>query len=279
MALDQIEEEGKEMSFLDHLEELRWHLIRSVASILVFSIAAFIFKDFIWGTVILGPTKSDFWTYRFLCDMAELLEAPLLCFGDIPMILINTEITAQFTVHIKSSLIIGLAFGFPYIFWEIWRFVKPGLHPTERNASRGIVFVVSLLFISGVVFGYFVVTPLSINFLSNYSLAESINNQIKITSIVSLVATLALACGFMFQLPVATYILAKAGIISPQLMKTYRKHAVVVILVVSAIITPPDVISQVLIALPLMLLYEISIKVCKRVVRKAERKRKEEENR
>lgn len=266
------------MSFLDHLEELRWHLIRSVASILVFSIAAFVFKDFIWGTVILGPTKSDFWTYRFLCDMADLLETPLLCFGDIPMILINTEITAQFTVHIKSSLIIGLALGFPYIFWEIWRFVKPGLHATERNASRGIVFVVSLLFISGVLFGYFVVTPLSINFLSNYSLAESINNQIKITSIVSLVATLALACGFMFQLPVATYILAKAGIISPLLMKTYRKHAVVVILVVSAIITPPDVISQVLIALPLMLLYEISIKVCKRVVRKAERKRKAEEN-
>ncbi|MCE7994892.1 MAG: twin-arginine translocase subunit TatC [Roseivirga sp.] len=279
MALDQIEEEGKEMSFLDHLEELRWHLIRSVASILVFSIAAFVFKDFIWGTVILGPTESDFWTYRFLCDMAELLEAPLLCFGDIPMELINTEITAQFTVHIKSSLIIGLALGFPYIFWEIWRFVKPGLHPTERNASRGIVFVVSLLFISGVLFGYFVVTPLSINFLSNYSLAESINNQIKITSIVSLVATLALACGFMFQLPIATYILAKAGIISPQLMKTYRKHAVVVILVVSAIITPPDVISQILIALPLMLLYEISIKVCKRVVKKAEKKRKEEDKR
>lgn len=279
MALDQIEEEGKEMSFLDHLEELRWHLIRSVASILVFSIAAFVFKDFIWGTVILGPTESDFWTYRFLCDMAELLEAPLLCFGDIPMELINTEITAQFTVHIKSSLIIGLALGFPYIFWEIWRFVKPGLHATERNASRGIVFVVSLLFISGVLFGYFVVTPLSINFLSNYSLAESINNQIKITSIVSLVATLALACGFMFQLPIATYILAKAGIISPQLMKTYRKHAIVVILVVSAIITPPDVISQILIALPLMLLYEISIKVCKRVVKKAEKKRKEEDKR
>lgn len=279
MALDQIEEEGKEMSFLDHLEELRWHLIRSVAAILVFSIAAFVFKDFIWGTVILGPTESDFWTYRFLCDMAELLEAPLLCFGDIPMELINTEITAQFTVHIKSSLIIGLALGFPYIFWEIWRFVKPGLHATERNASRGIVFVVSLLFISGVLFGYFVVTPLSINFLSNYSLAESINNQIKITSIVSLVATLALACGFMFQLPIATYILAKAGIISPQLMKTYRKHAIVVILVVSAIITPPDVISQILIALPLMLLYEISIKVCKRVVKKAEKKRKEEDKR
>lgn len=278
MALDQIEEEGKEMSFLDHLEELRWHLMRSVASIFVFSVAAFLAKGFVWETVILGPTKSDFWTYRILCNMADKLDTPLLCFGEIPMILINTDITAQFTTHIKSSFVIGLALGFPYIFWEVWRFVKPGLHSTERNASRGIVFIVSFLFITGVLFGYFVVTPLSINFLSNYSLAESINNQIKITSIVSLVATLALACGFMFQLPIASYILAKAGIITPDLMKTYRKHAVVVILVISAVITPPDIISQVLIALPLMLLYEISIVVTRRVVNKAERKRKEEEN-
>lgn len=266
------------MSFLDHLEELRWHLMRSVASIFVFSVAAFLAKGFVWETVILGPTKSDFWTYRILCNMADKLDTPLLCFGEIPMILINTDITAQFTTHIKSSFVIGLALGFPYIFWEVWRFVKPGLHSTERNASRGIVFIVSFLFITGVLFGYFVVTPLSINFLSNYSLAESINNQIKITSIVSLVATLALACGFMFQLPIASYILAKAGIITPDLMKTYRKHAVVVILVISAVITPPDIISQVLIALPLMLLYEISIVVTRRVVNKAERKRKEEEN-
>lgn len=278
MALDQIEDEGKEMSFLDHLEELRWHLIRSVIAILVFSIAAFIAKEFVWDTLILGPTKPDFWTYRFLCDMAELLDAPLLCFGEIPMEIINTKITAQFTNHIKSSFIIGLALGFPYIFWEIWRFVKPGLHPKERKASRGIVFAVSMLFIIGVVFGYFVVTPLSINFLANYSLADVIDNKIEVGSVVGMVATLALACGFMFQLPVASYILAKAGIVTPQLMRAYRKHAVVAILVVSAIITPPDVISQVIIALPLMLLYEVSIGVCKRVVKKAERKRRQEEN-
>lgn len=278
MALDQIEEEGNEMSFLDHLEELRWHLIRSVIAISVFSIAAFIAKDFVWDTLILGPTKSDFWTYRFLCDMAEWLNAPLLCFGDIPMELINTKITAQFTNHIKSSFIIGLALGFPYIFWEVWRFIKPGLHSTEKNASRGIVFSVSMLFAIGLVFGYFVVTPLSINFLANYSLSDVIDNKIEVGSIVGMVATLALACGFMFQLPVASYILAKAGIVTPQLMKTYRKHALVAILVISAIITPPDVISQIIIALPLMLLYEVSISVCKRVVRKAERKRKEEEN-
>ena len=275
MALDQadVDGEGKEMSFLDHLEELRWHLIRSVLAVVVFSVAAFLFKDFIWNEVIFGPTKSDFWTYRVLCDLAVELEAPVLCFGDIPMNIINIDITGQFTMHIKSSLIIGLVFGFPYAFWETWRFIKPGLRSSERKASRGIVFTVSALFLSGVLFGYFIVSPLSINFLSNYTLADSINNEIRITSIVSLVATLALACGFMFQLPVASYILSKAGIVGPETMKTYRKHAIVVILIVSAIITPPDVISQILIALPLTLLYEVSIGVSKRVTKRAARER------
>lgn len=276
MALDQLEEEdGNEMSFLDHLEELRWHLIRAVAAVLVFAIAAFLAKDFIWNDVIFGPLKTDFWTYQVLCDLADKFDAPLLCFGQVPMNVINTEITGQFTMHIKSSLIVGLVLGFPYVFWEIWRFVKPGLHTTERSASRGIVFTVSLLFMVGVLFGYFVVSPLSINFLSNYTLAEVINNEIRITSIVSLVATLALACGIMFQLPVASYILSRAGIIGPETMKAYRKHAVVVILIISAIITPPDVISQVLIAMPLMLLYEVSIIVSRRVVRKQEKKNAE----
>lgn len=263
------------MSFLDHLEELRWHLIRAVAAVLVFAIAAFLAKDFIWNDVIFGPLKTDFWTYQVLCDLADKFDAPLLCFGQVPMNVINTEITGQFTMHIKSSLIVGLVLGFPYVFWEIWRFVKPGLHTTERSASRGIVFTVSLLFMVGVLFGYFVVSPLSINFLSNYTLAEVINNEIRITSIVSLVATLALACGIMFQLPVASYILSRAGIIGPETMKAYRKHAVVVILIISAIITPPDVISQVLIAMPLMLLYEVSIIVSRRVVRKQEKKNAE----
>lgn len=259
------------MSFLDHLEELRWHLIRAVLSIIVFAIAAFLAKDFIWNEVIFGPIQPDFLTYQVLCDLAEKLEAPALCIGEIPLNVINIDITGQFTMHIKSSLILGLILGFPYVFWEIWRFVKPGLRNSEKQASRGIVFTVSLLFMLGVFFGYFIVSPLSINFLSNYTLADVINNEIRITSIVSLVATLALACGLMFQLPVASYILAKAGIVGPQTMKRYRRHAIVVILIVSAIITPPDVISQILIALPLMLLYEISIVVAKRITKRQEK--------
>lgn len=275
MALDQISEntEEKEMTFLDHLEELRWHLVRSVAAIFVFTIAAFLAKSFIWDTVIFGPTKPDFWTYQKLCELAEAVKTPSLCIGqDIPMDLQNREITGQFTQHILSSFIAGLILAFPYAFWEIWRFIKPGLRGSEAKASRGAVVVVSFLFLSGVLFGYFIVTPLSINFLSNYSLSSSIVNLIDIKSLVSLVVTLALACGLMFQLPVVTYFLSKTGLVTPELMKTYRRHSFVVILVVSAVITPPDVISQVLIAFPLVFLYEVSIVISRRIQKQMDEK-------
>lgn len=275
MALDQVQDtEEKEMGFLDHLEELRWHLVRSVAAIVVFSIAAFLAKGFVWDVLIFGPTRDDFWTYRVLCDLAERLSSPLLCLGEIPINIQNRQITGQFTMHIKSSLVIGLVIGFPYTFWEIWRFVKPGLHKNERRASRGIVFVVSFLFLLGVLFGYYIVTPLSMNFLGNYQLSEFIKNDIDINSLLGLVATLALACGLMFQLPVVSYMLSKAGILTPELMRRYRKHAIVVILIISAIITPPDWISQVLIALPISMLYEIGILISKIVNKRAEKEAK-----
>ncbi len=259
------------MGFLDHLEELRWHLVRSVVAIVVFSVAAFLAKDFVWKGVILAPIYSDFWTYKQLCYLAELFKTPVLCLGDIPIDIQNRTITGQFTMHIKSSLVIGLVLAFPYAFWEIWRFVKPGLRHSERSASRGVVLAVSFLFITGVLFGYYIVTPLSLNFLGNYSLVDSIDNNIDITSILNTITTLVLACGFMFQLPMATYILSKAGIVTPDLMKRYRRHSIVVILLLSAIITPPDVMSQILIALPLSLLYEISIVISKRINKKRER--------
>lgn len=260
------------MSFLDHLEELRWHLIRSVLAILVFSIVAFLAKDFVWNQIIFGPTRSDFWTYQKLCQLSELLKSPLLCLGtDIPIDIQNRQITGQFTLHIKSSLIVGLILAFPYTFWEIWRFIKPGLRSPERKASRGAVFVVTFLFLTGISFGYFIVTPLSINFLANYTLSDVIQNIIDINSLVGLVSTLALACGVMFQLPVVTYFLSKAGIITPRIMKAYRRHSIVVILIISAIITPPDVISQLLIAMPLLLLYEISIVISRTIEKRSEK--------
>lgn len=274
MALDQISDSPEEeMGFLDHLEELRWHLVRAVASVIIFSTIAFLFKDFIFDVLILGPTEADFWTYRKLCELSEVVKTPALCFEAIEMDIQNRSITGQFVWHIKSSLVVGLVLAFPYAFWEIWRFVRPGLRSNEKKASRGVVFVVTVLFLSGVTFGYFIVTPLSFNFLENYILSDKIDNNYDLSNIIGTVATLALACGLMFQLPVVTYILSKAGIVTPKLMRQYRRHSFVVILVLSAIITPPDVMSQVLIALPLTFLYEVSILVSKRV----ERKRKKQE--
>ncbi|WP_448519003.1 twin-arginine translocase subunit TatC [Rhodoflexus sp.] len=246
--------EEKEMSFIDHLEELRWHLIRAVASVAVFSVIAFLSKEFVYGTLILGPSKVDFWTYRMLCALSDAT-----CIDKINFKLQSRLMTGQFTMHMLSSLVIGVICAFPYAFWEIWSFVKPGLYPQERKAASGAVFFVSLLFILGILFGYYVIAPLSIQFLANYQLDPSISNEFDIVSYISTLTTLVLVTGLMFQLPMVAFFLAKIGVISPAFMREYRRHAFVVVLIISAIITPPDVISQILISLPLMLLYEISI--------------------
>jgi sec-independent protein translocase protein TatC len=269
-------EEGQEMSFLDHLEELRWHLVRSAAAIIIFSIVAFLAKDYVWGTLILGPTKGDFWTYRMMCMFGQLIGSDMICMGDLPIDMQNREMTGQFMMHITSSLVIGIILAFPYTFWEIWRFVSPGLHKQEKGASRGAVIAVSFLFMSGVFFGYFIVTPVSFQFLATYTLDASIQNNIDIISLVKTLSMLVLACAFMFQLPVVTYFLSKAGLVTPELMRRYRKHGIVAILILSAVITPPDVYSQILISLPLVFLYEISIKISRRVQRKKEKESNED---
>ena len=257
------------MSFLDHLEELRWHLIRSLISIGVFSIAAFLSKKIIFHDIVLAPARTDFWTYQFLCRMAEILGSQTLCIDELPFILQSRQLTGQFTMHVASSLVIGLIVSFPYVFWEFWRFMAPGLYPKERKASRGATFFVSLLFMMGVSFGYYIISPLSINFLSNYSLDTSISNEFDIISYVSTISMIVLACALMFQLPIVVYFLSKAGLVSPQLMKRFRRHSIVVILVISAILTPPDIISQILIAIPLLLLYEVSIIISRVVLKRA----------
>jgi sec-independent protein translocase protein TatC len=254
------EETGKEMSFLDHLEELRWHLIRAAIAIVFFMIFAFIYIEEIYETVILGPSKVDFWTYRMMCKLGTAVGAPGLCVDKLQFSLMSREVSGQFIMAFTSAAIIGLVFAFPYVFWEIWRFVKPGLKPSESKSARGAVFYVTFLFFSGVLFGYFIVSPLAINFLVNFQISKSIENQFDIGSYISLLATLTLACGVAFQLPVAIFVLTKIGVIGPQFMRTYRKHAVVVILIVAAVITPsPDVTSQLLVAFPLYILYEVSI--------------------
>ncbi len=266
MPLDQIEDE-KEMSFLDHLEELRWHLIRSMIAILVFAIAAFVGKDFVFGTVILGPSRADFWTYRMLCNISNSMGSDFFCIEELPFIIQSRQMTGQFMMHLTSSFVIGLIMTFPYAFWEVWRFIKPGLYPKERKAARGATFYVSLLFTMGVLFGYFVVAPISINFLANYQIDASILNEFDIVSYVMTVTTIILACAILFQLPIIVFFLTKAGLVTPSLMRTYRRHSIVAILVLSAMLTPPDVFSQVLISIPLIGLYQISIFISARVIR------------
>jgi sec-independent protein translocase protein TatC len=271
VALDQYKEEEEEeagMSFLDHLEQLRWHLLRSVSAVFVFTVLAFLSKGFVFGKLILGPSKVDFITYTTLCRISDALSLPALCIDELPFIIQSRQMTGQFSMHMTSSLVVGLIAAFPYLFWEIWRFISPGLHLKERNAARGAVFFVSLLFFLGAAFGYFVLAPLSINFLSNYQVDPSIMNEFDITSYISTLSMLVIASAIMFQLPVVIYFLSMSGLITSTWLRSYRRHAIVVILILSALITPPDIISQLLISMPILVLYEVGINIAKRLEKK-----------
>ena len=263
-----IDQESGEMSFLDHLEELRWHLIRSLAAIAVFMVGAFMAKDFLFGTLILGPSRTDFISYRILCQLAERLNTPELCIDKLAFTIQSRTMTGQFTTHITVSFITGLILAFPYVFWEIWRFIKPGLYETEQTVTRGAVAFVSFLFFLGVLFGYYVLAPISINFLANYQVHESIINEYDLTSYISTVLMLVLSCALMFQLPMVIMVLTKAGVVNPLVLRYFRKHAIVVILVVAAVLTPPDVFSQVLLFFPIYGLYEFSILLSARIYKK-----------
>ena len=256
------------MSFLDHLEALRWHLLRSVAAVLILTVVAFLAKSIVFGVIILGPSKVDFLTYRVLCDIGNYLGISALCIDDLPFTIQSRQMTGQFSMHMTSSFVVGFIAAFPYVFWEVWKFISPGLYDKEKNAARGAVFFVSLLFLLGAAFGYYVLSPLSINFLSNYQLDPSITNEFDITSYVTTLTMLVLASAIMFQLPVVVYFLSMSGLVTSKMLKAYRRHSIVVILVVSAIITPPDVISQLLIAMPILVLYEIGINIAKRLEKK-----------
>ncbi len=266
MPLDQ--QQG-EMSFLEHLEELRWHLIRSAIAVISMATLAFIFKKIIFDGIIFAPKTSDFITYRALCSLSQNLGAgDALCINDFAFELINIDMPGQFSIHIWTSIIAGIILAFPYIVWEFWKFLKPALYPHEQKQARGMVFYISMLFIIGVLFGYFLLTPLSIQFLGNYSISDQVTNRINLRSFISTVSLVTLSCGIVFELPVVIYFLSKIGIVTPNFLRKYRKHALVVILVLSAIITPPDIMSQLLVSMPLFILYEISIKISENVYKK-----------
>lgn len=255
-----------EMNFFDHLDVLRGHLVRSLIAVVLFTALSFYFYDFLFDVIIMGPKRPDFWSYRMLCKLGVYLHKDGFCITKIPGKIINTEMAGQFTLQINSSLLMGLTLGVPYLLWELWRFVKPGLHENERKSTTGFVFFASLLFAIGVLFGYFVISPLSVNFLANYQISDQIENTFTIDSYLSSVATLTLATGIVFQLPIVIFILSKLGIMTPKFMREGRRYAVVIILVIAAIVTPtPDMMTMIVVAIPLFILYEVSILVAVRV--------------
>lgn len=265
-------EDKAEMSFFDHLEELRWHIIRSLFAILIGFVVIFVKIGWVYDRVIMGPAHPDFITYRWLCKIGHLLHlGNSLCMEEIKLKLQSTELSGQFMLSLTTSFIGGFIIAFPYIFWEFWRFVKPALKPSERKYTRGIIFWVSLLFFLGVLFGYYLITPYTVNFFANYSVSDSIENRFLIQNYLDIITQLVLGTGLVFQLPVVVFFLSKVGILTPSFMKNYRRHAIVVILVVAAVITPPDVASQLIVSLPLLLLYEISIFICAKVNKQREK--------
>jgi len=251
-----------EMSFFDHIDVLRKHLLRALLAIFIFTAAAFWYYDFVFNTVIMGPKSPDFWTYRMMCKLAAAFPSlgSDFCITDIKGKIINTEMAGQFTLQINSCIMTGIVFGIPYLLFELWLFIKPALHEKERKSARGFVFFASALFFIGVLFGYFIICPLSINFLTNFSVSPMIENTFTIDSYLSSIATLTIGTGIIFELPVVIYILSLFGIMTPAFMRASRRYAIVVILIIAAVVTPtPDMMTMLVVAFPLFLLYEVSI--------------------
>lgn len=258
--------DSSEMSFLDHLEVLRWHLVRSTIAVLIFMALAFVYKGFVFDKVILAPQRSDFLTYRLFCKLSHFLNlGDKLCFEDMNFKLINIAMSGQFTTHLTVSAVAGVILAFPYILIEVWRFISPGLKKSERRSALALVFWGSILFMSGVLFGYYVITPLSVQFLGNYTVSSTVANSISLNSYIGTVTSITIACAILFQLPIIVYFLSSVGILTPQIMRNYRKHSIIIVLILAAIITPPDVTSQILVAIPLIFLYELSIYISRMV--------------
>ena len=263
----------KELSFLDHLEELRWHIIRSTMAVVIAATLAFLGKSFLFDVLIFGPTKPDFFTYDFLCKASSLLGYESFCNTDFDFEIQSRTMAGQFSAHIWTSITFGFIIAFPYVLHEFWKFISPGLYSNERKHSRGFITISSVLFLIGVLFGYYVICPLSINFLGTYSVANQVHNDFDLNSYIGLVRASVLASGFIFELPIIIYYLTKIGLVTPDFLKRNRKYALVIVLIIAAIITPPDVASQIIVAIPVIILYQISIYISKIVIKKQNRKK------
>lgn len=258
-----------EMSFLDHLETLRWVLIRSTLAIVIGGIISFFFLDFIFDVIIFGPKDPNFITYRFFCELAHLFGAgDDMCIKELNFTIQSRQMGSQFNTAIWMGITVGFILGFPYILWEIWKFIRPALYENERKNAKWFILAASFLFFVGVLFGYYMLAPLSINFLGNFTVSEQVNNEFDINSYIGTIKTCVLASGLIFELPILMYFLGRLGIVTPETLRKYRKIAIVLILIIASVITPPDVVSQIVVSIPLLILYEISIYIVKWVVKK-----------
>ena len=258
----------KEMSFLEHLEDLRWHLLRSIVAILIAALIAFMAKDFVFDVLLFGPKKTDFLTYKLLCKSSNLLGFDnSFCFSELPFTIQSRTMAGQFSAHIWTSITLGFVMAFPYVIYQFWKFISPALYTHEKKSASGFISISSILFFIGVLFGYYVIAPLSIRFLGTYAVSSEVLNEFDLNSYTALVRASVLASGIIFELPILVYLLTKVGLITPEFMRKYRKISLVIVMLLSAMITPPDVASQIIVAIPVLILYELSIFISKRVVR------------
>ncbi len=279
MAKKKNKKEPNEMSFLDHLEELRWHLIRSTMAVVVIGIVAFTMSHFIFDTIIFGPARMDFPTYKIFCRAATSMGMESdFCKDKLPFTIQSRTMAGQFSADIWTAIWVGFIVGFPYVLYEIWKFISPGLYENERKNSRGFIGIASFLFFMGVLFGYYIVAPLSINFLGTYQVSEMVLNEFDLDSYIGTVRSAVIACGVIFELPIIIFFLTKVGLVTPEILKKYRKIALVVVLIVSAVITPPDVASQIVVAIPILILYQVSIYISAFVLKREAKKERKLKN-
>ncbi len=261
-----------EMSFIGHIDELRKHLFRAAIAVTIGAIVVGFYNNFIIKKILMGPTHSDFPTYTYLCKIGQRFGlGNQLCLDKINVKMQSNAVAGQFTVFMNIILIGGLILAFPYVFWQFWKFVKPALKKNELRNTRGVIFWVSLLFFIGVLFGYFIIAPYTINFFANFSMDDNIDNRWTISSYFNTIVPLILGSGLAFQLPLVLYFLAKINVVSSAFLRKYRRHSILIITIVTSIITPPDMLSTIICSIPLIILYEISIFLCLRVEKKQQK--------
>lgn len=264
--------EKKEMSFLGHLEELRWLLVRSTIAVLIAGTATFFVSDFVFDQIIFGPTDVNFVTYHYFCELAQYFQlGDDLCIKEMPFIIQNTEMEGQVNILVWTCVTSGFILAFPYILWQVWKFVRPALYEKERRGAVGFMIASTLLFFLGVLFGYYIVVPMSVNFFATFQVSDKVVNHFSLDSYISMIKTSVIASGLFFELPIVIFFLTKLGLVSADMLRKYRKYAIVIVLIVAAIVTPPDVVTQVIVSIPMLLIYEASIFIAASVERRAQK--------